>query len=939
MKKPLLAFLFFLLESTIGFSQTWTRMQSWGLDFEGIHWITDQKAIIVGENIIIRTSNGGNSWTESTQEINDWLLDVSFFDESRGIAVGKGGQILFTENGGETWVNSNSGVSENLNQIKFSTENIAFAAGENGILLTSSDFGKNWSPITSVPGFSFYGMSIVGPNTLFLVGSEGKLVLSTNLGSTWNTFQTSTTDTLFSVSGTNPEQMFVAGKNGFIEKFNASNTTFSPIQSFTSSDISTISIHPTNPNHIILGTKDGKGFQSKNGGVDFSSINYGTNLASKFNSSTFSVDGFQIVLVGNAGYIVKSTNQGNSWSVPFAGVKADFITMDLESATYLLLGGRAGEFFVTTNGATTLIPRPIPEVESIHSLEFWNTNYGFVTSSSGVVYRTSNAGQGWTKLQIPTTNAIKGVHIFLPEFPYVVGDAGTIARSSGSSGNSWEVFGSNVSQTSESINDISAFDLQTAYAVGDGGKILWSNNGSIWETIPSQTTENLNYTTRINGTTAYAVGDKGTALKTTDLGRTWSLQNTGIAENIYGVDFFGDNFGMAVGEKGLALATTDGGITWTKLATGTTRDLYAVMAFTENGAFAVGDDGTIIKYNCNPPTGRLSTISGPSQSCLSNQVYQISDLPEDGSSLIWRVDGGQIIKGQGTNQIEVQWNLPGKGGVFVNRSNFCGAGETSFLEVAIGDIPSLEEGIEGEGTVCQGESYSYKAPIIGNFIYTWNIQGGTIISDENQAEIEVIWDTEGLQSLSVRLDNECGNSTSKVFPVQVITSPQAPAPIIGESTPALSTQTYSTVNSPGLNYQWTLSSGGRILSGQGTAQIQVIWEQEGNHTLSVKAQNACDFGPSTILNVLVDIITSLEPLDNSNWKVYPNPSTGSITVAGKSLGNFEEVVIINSLGQILDSRKIRSNETSLTFDNLPQGVHLVHLQGRQGIITKKLWVR
>ena len=100
MKKPLLAFLFFLLESTIGFSQTWTRMQSWGLDFEGIHWLTDQKAIIVGENIIIRTSNGGNSWTESTQEINDWLLDVSFFDESRGIAVGKGGQILFTENGG-----------------------------------------------------------------------------------------------------------------------------------------------------------------------------------------------------------------------------------------------------------------------------------------------------------------------------------------------------------------------------------------------------------------------------------------------------------------------------------------------------------------------------------------------------------------------------------------------------------------------------------------------------------------------------------------------------------------------------------------------------------------------------------------------------------------------------------------------------------------------
>ena len=164
-------------------------------------------------------------------------------------------------------------------------------------------------------------------------------------------------------------------------------------------------------------------------------------------------------------------------------------------------------------------------------------------------------------------------------------------------------------------------------------------------------------------------------------------------------------------------------------------------------ADAVGDDGTVLNYICVPP-GDLSEISGSQTSCLSVQKYNVQDNQVLGSTIVWRVDGGQIQSGQGTKEIEVLWTGTGNNGVFVSRKNFCGNGETSFLAVAVNQIPPINQ-ISGEGKACVGPTYSYQLPELAGVTYTWSIVGGEIMTGQGKSKIEVKWTSGGDQQLGV----------------------------------------------------------------------------------------------------------------------------------------------------------------------------------------------
>lgn len=939
MKKILISVFFLLAAHVQVSSQTWTRMQSWGSDFEDIYWIDEQKGVIVGDQLITYTEDAGGTWREVLQKFDFRFSGVTFLDANRGIAVGEKGKIYLTQDAGRSWTAQNSGTAEDLTAIKRTRSGVLFIIGANGLVLRSANQGSTWTKLNLGITSELYSISIPHEDSVWIGSETGRVFFSANKGNTWSSISTPFSASVAALVVEKSGQWLLAGPNGIAAKSDDFGKTVSLFNLGTTADLTDIRSFPPNPSILLVAASDGKVHISTDSGGNFASVNYGTEQSPGFSRISISPDN-RIFAVGKSGSLIRSVNEGRTWTTALMGRQSDFVTLDMESANYGFFGGSDGKIFLTTNGANSLINRSLPEPGRLFSLEFWNTNFGYATTNSGVIYRTSNAGQLWVKREISTSNDIKGIHIFLASFPYVVGANGTIARSSGSSGDSWEVFGPNNTQSTADINDISAYDLQTAFAVGDGGKILWSNNGSIWESIPTGTTADLHFTTRINGTSSYAVGDSGTALKSTDLGRTWRLINTGVSENLYGVDFFGDDFAIAVGENGLAIVSDDGGETWTKLETGTLQDLYAAFAFGPNDAIAAGKNGTIIKYNCLPPSGRLSTITGPTETCVSTQMYTITDQPESGSNLTWRVDGGTILAGQGTNQIEVLWGNSGRGGVFVNRSNFCGSGETSFIEVKVEASPASTLQIEGSGVGCLDEVGTFSTVSLENHEYKWSVTGGVITEGQNTPTIKVTWTEPGLHTVALELANRCGNTTLSQLPIQIGSAPELPAPIVGEQTVGLTSEVYETVNVPGLDYQWSISAGGKILTGQGTSRIIVAWEQEGNQTLSVKSQNECDFGPEQFLAVTVSVITSIEPkVPESAIRIYPNPSSGSATLESPYLGQFSSLTLVNSLGQTVHTRTIFPTETHIYLVSLPRGLNFAVLEGKSGRVIKKILVK
>jgi hypothetical protein len=90
---------------------------------------------------ILRTTNGGATWTSQSSGTLATLIGVHFTDANTGTAVGGGGTILRTTNGGTTWINQSSGTTNSLLGVYFTNTNTGIAVGENGTILRTTTGG------------------------------------------------------------------------------------------------------------------------------------------------------------------------------------------------------------------------------------------------------------------------------------------------------------------------------------------------------------------------------------------------------------------------------------------------------------------------------------------------------------------------------------------------------------------------------------------------------------------------------------------------------------------------------------------------------------------------------------------------------------------------------------------------------------------------------
>ncbi|MBW2554745.1 MAG: hypothetical protein JRE20_11550, partial [Deltaproteobacteria bacterium] len=100
----------------------------------------------------------------------------------------------------------------------------------------------------------------------------------------------------------------------------------------------------------------------------------------------------------------------------------------------------------------------------------------------------------------------------------------------------------------------------------------------------------------ING---WVAGEYGTLLHSSDGGKTWEKQESGVGTvSLYGVYFKDKNQGWVVGMDGVLIATADGGTNWKKLESGTDKHLYSISLIGDKarsvgtrGAYIVSNDG------------------------------------------------------------------------------------------------------------------------------------------------------------------------------------------------------------------------------------------------------------------------------------------------------------------------------------------------------------
>ena len=139
------------------------------------------------DELVLRTTNGGQTWTIVHQVSNNGLFNVLndlFFIGNTGWAVGANGHIFKTTNGGTSWTAQNTGIACEIYSVSFPTLTKGFAASACGLLKTT-DGGATWSLDAAMNGY-LTEIQFVSPTTGFVAGNDG-LKKTTDGGATWTT--------------------------------------------------------------------------------------------------------------------------------------------------------------------------------------------------------------------------------------------------------------------------------------------------------------------------------------------------------------------------------------------------------------------------------------------------------------------------------------------------------------------------------------------------------------------------------------------------------------------------------------------------------------------------------------------------------------------------------------------------------------------------------
>ncbi len=143
--------------------------------------------------LIMRSDDGGTTWSELGGIEGEDLLAVDFVDDKRGVAMGTMGAAFYTEDGGNSWQRAKMDYSGRTFNADITESGFGIAVGEFGAILRTDDLGHSWKSIS--PAYDqvlnqmeephLYDLFIDSKDTLMVFGEFNTILRSRDRGATW----------------------------------------------------------------------------------------------------------------------------------------------------------------------------------------------------------------------------------------------------------------------------------------------------------------------------------------------------------------------------------------------------------------------------------------------------------------------------------------------------------------------------------------------------------------------------------------------------------------------------------------------------------------------------------------------------------------------------------------------------------------------------------
>ncbi len=730
MKKLYVLISLVVLLAHAGNSQTWEKIYTGynyilkGIEFPGgqgqVGWAGGQSLTYMGDGIVIKTTNGGISWTQLWTGSQQGLEGISFPDMNTGYIGGWSGYFAKTTDGGLTWTPQNPGTDIYYYTdvvFKDATHGVVTAQTNTGIgVYSTSNGGTTWVTGTGLTGVP-YKLCFVSGNTYFLVTNGGDIQKSTDGGLSWATVYAAG-GLLLGIDFYNPLIGIAAGEDGRIIKTYDGGATWQQQVIAFGQPLWHDFAWASQDEVYACGTPE----------FVFKSLDGGSTWVDDYPQSTYNPALYEIMYTPD-GIGLMCGSQG--WFYR----KVPVVTAAFTASTTHVCNGGSVQFtdqsigsptawnwtFAGGNPATSTLQNPLVTYTTPG-----NYDVTLLVSKGSITNTLSNPGM---------------IHVEAPV---------TVAPSQASGPTA--ICGSfNYDYLTTAVPAATSYSW-TADPINAG---VFSGTG-LTGTLAASNLWNGNFTVKVSGVSACGAGPSSAALNV-------------VLTHQPNAYFLFTGGGYCAGQAGyeIKLSNSDIGVNYQlykdgvasgPLVPGTgsmlsfgfqTAGDYTVSGV--NGSCSASMQGTSSVYLIDPPA-TASMPGGAASSCNNTPSTFTASLPANALTLVWTLSppGAGSISQPNSTTATVSWNTGFSGivSVSVQGQNECGLGTASnALSVTVNPAPAPVAA--GIATVCKNQEVTYTTLYNAGSTYAWTVTGGNIVSGQGSSQVSILWVNTGAGSVSV----------------------------------------------------------------------------------------------------------------------------------------------------------------------------------------------
>ncbi|MBN8676879.1 MAG: PKD domain-containing protein [Chitinophagales bacterium] len=350
--------------------------------------------------------------------------------------------------------------------------------------------------------------------------------------------------------------------------------------------------------------------------------------------------------------------------------------------------------------------------------------------------------------------------------------------------------------------------------------------------------------------------------------------------------------------------------------------IYVVTLTASNGAGSSTSTATIT-VGAAPSAGFTSVTNG--------FVVNFSNTSSGADSYSWDFGDG----GNGSSEANPShtFSQPGTYEVSLTVTNDCGSATSTQTIVIQGSAPNPAISADNQSGctpfTVQFTDQSGNNPVSWN----WTFPGGTPASSTQQNP-SVVYNTPGVYDVTLEVFNGFGSNT-QIFPAYITVQTTPTAGFTFNS--VANTVSFTNSSQNATSYSWNFGDN----SSSNEQNPTHTYAGPGSYTVTLAATNPCG---TTIFEQTVTLSSGTgEASWVENFRLFPNPNTGSFTVDMKGLPQDEvEFVLYNALGQQIKRETLDFGTGNLlhqfNYGTLAAGVYTLRVQADGQAIYVKVTI-